>query len=546
MIFDYDGNVGTKEEKMKLFTIGDSVSQGFMSLAAARTDNAYSTLIAKQLGLDLYTDEYRFADWNDNGIPLDIEVIMRELQSRYGANIGGLEWFTVGQTINRIVDRAEDYYERGEGREDVPYDKIGTRFFNNAAVWGFDVADSFQMTARTCKTAILLSQKDKPTSDNIISLGADNPMYRTALKVLNPSLDPAFDDFSQLSWLKLHATGTGDDGKTVKDRSRQPVDGAAGVENLILWLGSNNALGTVLKLKINQTPNKKDMRPHTIEHLLRAKAKWNLWHPDDFEADYREMIGRVDAIMRQNNEPNWKVFIGTVPLVTIAPIAKGVGGTTEVPIVKTIEGKKVKTTDIYYKYYTYFPFEEDFAVSTGRYLTMQDALHIDNCIRAYNDVIYREVEALNAAHAAERYFIVDTCRMLEDLAYKRNNGNPPYQLPDELQFLYPPVNTKYYHADKEGRLKQGGLFSLDGVHPTSIGHGIIAFEFLKKMQDAGARDANGNPVSPKLDWHGEKGILQSDLLYSQPIRIMQEIYGKGAVASLASRIIDFIQKVSGK
>ncbi len=55
---------------MKLFTIGDSVSQGFMSLAAARTDNAYSTLIARKLGLELDSDEYRFADWNDVGIPL--------------------------------------------------------------------------------------------------------------------------------------------------------------------------------------------------------------------------------------------------------------------------------------------------------------------------------------------------------------------------------------------------------------------------------------------------------------------------------------------
>jgi hypothetical protein len=250
--------------------------------------------------------------------------------------------------------------------------------------------------------------------------------------------------------------------------------------------------------------------------------------------------------MRKNLEPNWKVFIGTVPLVTIAPIAKGVGGTTEVPVIKIIKGKEVATTDIYYKYYTYFPFEEDFAIDTGRYLTMQDALHIDNCIRRYNKTIFREVAALNAAHTTERYFVVDTCRMLEDLAYKRNNGNPPYKLPEELQFLYPPVNTKYYHADKEGRLKQGGLFSLDGVHPTSIGHGIIAFEFLKTMEAAGVKDISGKPISPNLDWHGKEGILQSDLLYSQPIRIMQEIYGKGAVASLASRIIDFIESVSGK
>ena len=531
---------------MKLFTIGDSVSQGFMSLAAARTDNAYSTLIAKQLGLQLNSDEYHFADWNDTGIPLNIEVIMRELQSRYGTNIGGLEWLTVGQTINRIVDRAEDYYERGDGREDVPYDKIGTRFFNNAAVWGFDVADSFQVTAKTCKTAILLSQKEKPTGDNLFSLGADNPMYRTALKILNPSLDPAFDDFSQLSWLNLHATGKGDNGKNVTDQNGNQVKGA-GVENLILWLGANNALGTVLKLKINQTPNRKDMRPHTIDHLLRAKAKWNLWHPEDFAADYRVMIDRVDAIMRQNLEPNWKVFIGTVPLVTIAPIAKGIGETTEVPIVKKVDGKKIVTGGVYYKNYTYFPFEEDFAIETGKYLTMQDALHIDNCIREYNRIIKDEVDRLNKAHGKiERYFVVDTCQMLEDLAYKRNNGHPPYELPEELQFIYPPVNTKYYYADTEGRLKQGGLFSLDGVHPTSIGHGIIAFEFLKRMGDVGVKNAGGNPVSRDLDWRGEKGILQSDLLYSQPIRIMQEIYGKGAVASLASRVIDFITSVSQK
>lgn len=35
---------------MKLFTIGDSISQGFMSLAAARTDQSYSTLLPNILG----------------------------------------------------------------------------------------------------------------------------------------------------------------------------------------------------------------------------------------------------------------------------------------------------------------------------------------------------------------------------------------------------------------------------------------------------------------------------------------------------------------
>jgi hypothetical protein len=529
---------------MKLFTIGDSVSQGFMSLAAARTDNSYSTLIAKKLNLNLQTADYRFADWNIDGIPLNVETIMRELQSRYGSNIGGLEWLTVAQTINRVVDRAEDYYERGEGRADNPYDKE-TQYFNNVAVWGFEVADSWQVSGETCQTAIMLSQKKRPTGDDTFTVGADNPMYRTALKVLNPSLKPAFNNLSQLGWLKLHVTGTDDNGKPVTDKGGKKV-GGTGVENLVLWLGANNALGTVLSLKINQTPNDPAMRPHMLDHLIRAKSGWNLWHPDDFAADYRVMINKVDAIMEKNANANWKVFIGTVPLVTIAPIAKGIGETTNVPVVKNVGGGDVVSNDIYYKYYTYFPFEEKFAIERQRYLTMQDALHIDNCIREYNKTIRKEVARLNKQHKQERYFIVDTCQMLEDLAYKRNNGQPPYDFPKDLKFLYPPVNTKYYHADKEGALKQGGLFSLDGVHPTVIGHGIIAYEFLKKMAAAGVTDKNGKPIDADLPWLGDKGIIKSDLLYSNPIRIMQEIYGKDALASVALRIVDFIQNFAKK
>lgn len=529
---------------MKLFTIGDSVSQGFMSLAAARTDNAYSTLIAGKLGLTPGAD-YHFADWNNTGIPLDIEYIMRELQSRYGANIGGFEWLTVAQTINRLIDGAEDYYERGDGRADNPYDKDGTQFFNNVAVWGFDVADSFQVTPRVCKEIIF--NKQKPTKDNLFSLGPDNPMYRTALKVLNPSLDPAFDDFSQIDWLRLHATGKDKAGNAVNDSNGNKIEGS-GVENLILWLGANNALGTVINLRINQTPNKMNFaaRPHEYDHVKRSMFKWNLWHPDDFQADYRAMIGEVDAIMKKNLTDDWTVFIGTIPLVTIAPIAKGVGETTEVPISRKINGKTVVKPSVYYKYYTYFPFEESFAIDTGKYLTMQDALHIDNCIRKYNEIINTEITALNKQHSKNRYVIVDTCKMLEDMAYKRNNGRPPYQWPADLEFLYPPINTKYYHADTDGKLKQGGLFSLDGVHPTAIGHGIIAYEFLKTMKAAGVTDMSGNQVTTNLDWKGEHGILQSDLLYSQPLRNMQEIYGKDTVASLAVRIIDSIKSVTAK
>jgi hypothetical protein len=284
-------------------------------------------------------------------------------------------------------------------------------------------------------------------------------------------------------------------------------------------LGANNALGTVISLKINQTPNNPHRRPFEVPHLERVQShKWNLWHPDDFQADFAELLHQVDIIMQRNKTTNWKVFIGTIPLVTIAPLAKGVGATTEVP------GKGV-----YYKYYTYFPFEEAFARNTGIHLTLQDAIHIDDCIRQYNKIIKERVDHYNTQHnPLERYYIVDICQVLQDLAFKRNSGLPPYKFPDYFEFVYPKVNTKYYHADMEGQLKQGGLFSLDGIHPTAIGHGIIAYEFLKVMKRAGM------VANTDLDW---PTIFANDTLYTQPITVMHELYGYDDLAQHVIKLI---------
>jgi len=496
---------------MKLFTIGDSASQGFMSLAAARTDLSYSTLIAKKLGLELQQN-YSFADWNQ-GIPLDVENIMRRLNQRYGSNISNIEWLTVLQTINDIVDRAEDYYESGEGNPDKPYlakDGKGVEFFDNVAVWGFEVADAWQVTPRLCADEIRQSRR-RFFNDGYLT-GPDSPMYRTALKILNPSLNKKYDDFSQLDWLEKHTKAT------------------AGVENTVLWLGANNALGTVTTLKINQTPNNSDLRPHQVGHVERLKIrKWNLWHPDDFKADYQVLLDKVDAIMQNNKAKDWKVFVGTIPLVTIAPLTKGVGETTDMGDEK----------GIYYKYYTYFPFEEDFARESGIHLTMQDAVHIDDCIRFYNETIVKVTDALNAKHgAAKRYYVVDISKSLREMAYKRNNGQPTYDFPDYFDFIYPMVNTKYYHADTDGRVRQGGLFSLDGVHPSAIGHGLLAFEFLKVMNAAGVTNNQGKVVNDGFTDDEWRVIFGNDTLYSKPITLMQEIYGKD---DLAKHIVKFIQ-----
>ena len=75
----------------------------------------------------------------------------------------------------------------------------------------------------------------------------------------------------------------------------------------------------------------------------------------------------------------------------------------------------------------------------------------------------------------------------------------------------------------------GGIFSLDGVHPTAIGHGLIAHEFLNQMRTAGLQPIRG------LDW---TSIVASDSLYSNPMAIMPELYDN---TRLAEVILDLLR-----
>jgi hypothetical protein len=222
-----------------------------------------------------------------------------------------------------------------------------------------------------------------------------------------------------------------------------------------------------------------------------------------------------------------KVFLGTIPLVTIAPLAKGVGDTFDVPIQSDNGEINVVT---YYKNYTYYPFDEKYAFETGTNLSFTQVLHIDNCIRQYNRTIKRLGEERNRLYP-ERYHIVDMADVLDQLAFKRNNGVPRYVFPEYFDFKYPTINTKFYHADRKKNLKQGGIFSLDGVHPTAIAHGLIAHEFLKVMQSVNVPSATPNG----LNWNS---IFASDRLYQEPISIMQEVYQNSQLVEWVLRVVN--------
>ena len=486
---------------MKLFTIGDSISQGFMSMAAARTELSYSTLLARCLGLVPGTDEYPIPLWGAGGLPFNIENLLRSLQRQYGSDIRGpIEWPLAVASVNRFLDDIEDHYERGQGNIALP--QAGRRqFYPNVSVAGFTVADAWMVTPKLCIDRIANDQQ-KGGQDGFFDL-PNCRFERTAHAVLNPSRDPQLNGFSQLRWLEHHAQGEG-------------------IENVIIWLGSNNALGTVVRMSVKRT---KAAGKSPLKMDLDERNEFNLWSPAHFKEEYGELVDRVHTILSKG-KTDCRVFIATVPAVTIAPLARGVGNSNPVNDPFGVLTKKA----LYFDRYTYFIFDLEYARRSGNSITLDEAVEIDTTIAEYNKAIAGLVDEYNRKPrkgVKVEYVLVDICDQLLRLAFKRNDGKPTYKLPKEVEDLNASlgrtVNTVYYTVDRMGKMSAGGIFSLDGVHPTALGHGLIAQEFLDAFGNAGVQTVQN------LDWHG---IAASDSLYSNPIKLMPELYDNTRLAEM--------------
>lgn len=487
----------------RLLTIGDSISQGFMSGGAARPEVCYSTFIAEALG-SRPGRNYRFGQWPLGGMPVNFESLLRHLAKYFGDDVWGpFEWPTAAVRITGFIDKLEDYYERGAGDYRKPLD--GVTGLHNLASFGFTVSDAWEVTPEVCLER-LEPDGVRPVDDERFATPSD-AFYRSAFRTLNPAVADNRMNFSQLDWIRHYAE---------TDRN--------GVENVIVWLGANNALGTILDLKINETTTSlADYQ--SFGHF--DKDGFNLWTEELFEFDFKKLLDRVCDILNDDShrtkQPAWRVFVATVPAITIAPLAKGVGDieTREDPFGVLSRGAA------YFEHYTYVIFDQD-AVRVGDVgaLTRAQAYRIDQRVHAFNQIIDRLVQEQNSALGEERFHKVDINNALLRLALKRNRGKPPYELPEPLrQGGKALINTKYYHAESD-RMTAGGVFSLDGVHPSVIGQGLLAHEFLKVMQSAGRR------VRQPLDWNR---IMRLDDLFSRPVNLIQEIYQHDQLTRLLSR-----------
>lgn len=463
----------------RIVAIGDSLSHGFQSGAVYQTDLSYSAIIAHELG---WFEHFRYPRYGGpGGLPLNVELLLRELEARFGTRLSPWELPLALFRGRQFMDRVEDYWERGPGA-DAP---VVSAFNHALAVYGWDLRDALSRTAESSERAL------KTPKDDLLLQLVENNSERAALRVY-PRWSPAtramtlFDVAAEL--------GADHDGST-----------DCGIETLVVFLGSNNALRTVTELRVAWSgPDYRD---------LDRKGRYTVWRPEHFAAELALVVAAVKAVRARH------VIWCTVPHVTIPPISRGIGA-------KTATGSR------YFPYYTR-PWVEDadFNPRQDKHITGAEARAVDVAIDLYNDGIQQVVEQARAGADGTRrdWYLLDVAGLLDRLATRRYVEDPnarppwwtPYPLPPQLRALRPVPDTRFLTSDGRGGRASGGLFSLDGVHPTTITYGLIAQEVIAIMRLAGVefhqadRAPRPDPVTVDFD----RLVLRDTLVRTPPQNI---------------------------
>ena len=444
-----------------LVTVGDSLTHGVTSGAVFHTSLSWPAQVAAALSLDDFAVP-RYGGPLD-GLPLNIETLARQLQARFGDDISMFERMRAPLALHRILDGNEDYWERGAGSDPPPTDI----HYDNVGIYGWDVRDALSYTAARAAARAAGGRDDdlfgaKPARDNDIA----------ALSVLAP-----FGvDATQVTAARWH----GDNGA---------------IGTLVVALGANNALDAIVSKQVKWSGPGFD--------LIDENHRYNVWRPIHFAQEYAALVAELHSVRAQ------RVVLATVPHVTIAPLARGVN--PQAP------GAKWKPGSRYFPYYTDPWIDDDaFRPAKHRHLTHQQARAIDSAIDQYNTTITNAVS--DARRAGRDWYVLDLCGLLDSLAYRRFDDDPlaaarndwvPYQLPQPIADL----DTRFFRADENGR-RQGGLFGLDGIHPSISGYGIITQEVLDVLAVAGV------PSKP-VDF---AALRARDTLNSDPPALIDEVF----------------------
>jgi hypothetical protein len=468
----------TGEPHNRLVAIGDSISHGFMSGAIFRTDLSWPAIVAFELGeFPTFRRPVYESPSGPGGIPLDIERALRSFEARFGSKADWYEYVGIARWLQRYLDKVEDYWERGDGTKMPPADQI----LHNLAIYGWDLRDTLSLTATKVRRRIGRARDDVWFPKQKVEDDND----RAALFVLETARGPGNRFLTPLAAARV-----------LGDQGTDASGAGPGIETLTVLLGSNNALQAVTKLKLAWSGAGYDD--------IGKKGAYTVWRPEHFAAEWALVVAELQRIKARH------VIVGTVPSVTIAPIARGVGG-------------KVRLGSRYFPYYTR-PWirDEDFDEESDPHITEAEARAIDSAIDAYNRTIIESVRA--ARKSGLDWYLFDLGGFLDRLASKRYLSDPaarpdwwiPYPLPPELESLDPVPNTRFFASGPDART-DGGLFSLDGIHPTTIAYGLVANEVIQIMNLAGVefRTPTGEP-KPGAGAVDFSRVLASDTLINGP------------------------------
>ncbi|MGW0017413.1 hypothetical protein ACWDUD_03725 [Rhodococcus sp. NPDC003382] len=484
----------------RIVALGDSLLQGFQSGAVFHTDLSVPAIIAYELGA---LRAFRFPRYGGpGGLPLNIELMLRRLEDRFGSSLQPWEVPLALFDVRSFMDEVEDYWERGPGAT-AP---VVAAYQHNLSCFGWDLRDALSRTARICADAI------ETPGDDFLNQVVQNNGDRAALHVYPHWAPPQWE---MTLFDAAAALGDDHDGTT-----------ESGIETLVVFLGSNNALGTVTDLRVEWSgPDFRD---------LAKKGPYTIWRPEHFDAEFAEVVAQVERISARH------VVWCTIPHVTIAPIARGLGS-------------KVEHGSRYFPYYTR-PWidERRFDATRDPNITGAQAAVVDAAIDLYNTTITRVVAEARAGTSGppRDWYLLDVCGLLERLALRRYiddvQARPawwtPYPLPAALAALDPVPDSRFLTADGRGGRATGGFFSLDGVHPTTVGYGILAQEIMTIMAQAGVefRHPSGElrtgPIT--VDW--ERLIRRDTLIRTPPQNIDSTLSILGwadEVADLAGRAL---------
>jgi hypothetical protein len=233
--------------KHRLVTIGDSLTHGFQSGAIFHTDLSYAAMIAHELGWKDF--RYPTYDSPGDGLPFNLEALARNLEKPIGNE---LSWWKIPSALletRKFLDQSEDYWER----------KTGSQFFakgeinHNLAVYGWDLRNTLSRNADICLDVL---RNNRP-KDNFVRQVVDHHNERAAVRVLDTARDET--------------------GKALSPLQAAQALSDEEIETLIIFIGANNALGSILTFKVKWSDVGYDD--------MDINDRYTVWRPIHFQAE---------------------------------------------------------------------------------------------------------------------------------------------------------------------------------------------------------------------------------------------------------------------